>query len=69
MRIYQEFISYRCGHIAYAPERIGRINHLPMIMGIRGAYAIRPYIGTPKMGHYMYGVLIWHLILSENRIQ
>ncbi len=55
MRIYQEFISYRCGHIAYAPERIGRINHLPMIMGIRGAYAIRPYAN--------------HLILAKNRIQ
>jgi len=27
----------------YAPKCIGRINHLPMIMGIRGAYATRPY--------------------------
>ena len=26
------------------------MNHLPMIMGILGAYAIRPYTGTLKMG-------------------
>jgi len=26
------------------------MNHLPIVMGICGAYAIRPYIGTPKMG-------------------
>ena len=25
------------------------MNHLPIIMGIRGAYAIRPYTGTLKM--------------------
>ena len=26
------------------------MNHLPMAMGICGAYAIRPYTGTQKMG-------------------
>lgn len=41
--------------MAYAPARIGRINHLPMIMGIRVAYAIRPYTDNP--------------ILAGNKIQ
>ena len=25
------------------------MNHLPMVMGICGAYVIRPYTGTPKI--------------------
>ena len=41
--------------MAYVPKRIGRINHLFMIMGIRGAYAIHPYTDN--------------LILAGNRIQ
>ena len=36
--------------IKYVPTPTGRMNHLPMIMGIHGAYAIRPYTGTLKMG-------------------
>ena len=28
------------------------MNHLPMVMGIFGAYAIRPYTGKPKMVRY-----------------
>ena len=43
----QIFIPYRYGLIAYAPARIRRINHLPMIMGIREAYAILPYTDDP----------------------
>ena len=31
------------GCITYIPARTWRINHLPMIMGIRVSYAIRPY--------------------------
>ena len=51
----QIFDPYRWGRITYTPARIRRINHLPMIIGIRGAYAIRPYTH--------------HLILAEDRIQ
>lgn len=29
--------------MAYAPERTGQVNHLPIIMGICGAYAFAPY--------------------------
>ena len=47
MRIYQIFIPYGYGRIAYAQACIGRINHLPMVMGIRRAYAIRPYTDNP----------------------
>ena len=39
--------------MAYAPARTERMNHLPIVMGIRGAYALRPYIDTPKMGRFM----------------
>ena len=39
----QFFDPYRYRRIEYAPGRTGRINHLPMIMGICGAYAIRRY--------------------------
>ena len=35
--------------MAYAPARTRFANHLPIVMGIRGAYAIRPYTGTLKM--------------------
>ena len=51
----QIFGLYRSGRIAYAPKRTGRINHLPTIMGIRVAYAIRPYMDN--------------LILIGNQIQ
>ena len=29
--------------MAYAPERTGQVNHLPLVMGICGAYAFAPY--------------------------
>ena len=28
------------------------MNHLTIVMGICGAYGIRPYTGIPKMGRY-----------------
>ena len=36
--------------IKYVPTPTGRMIHLPIIMEIPGAYAIRPYTDTPKMG-------------------
>ena len=38
--------------MTYAPKCTERRNHLPIVMGICGAYAIRPYTGTLKMGRY-----------------
>ena len=43
----QIFDLYMYVRIAYAPKRIERINHFLMIMGIRGAYAIRHYMDNP----------------------
>ena len=34
--------------MAYTPERTGQVNHLPIIIGICGAYAIRPYPNGQK---------------------
>jgi len=42
---------------------------LPIVMGICGAYAIRPYIGTPKMGRCGYVILMGNPILSGYRIR
>ena len=35
--------------MTYAPARTERVNHLPIIMGICGAYAIRPYPNGRKV--------------------
>ena len=51
----QIFDLYLYGRIAYNPECIGQINHLSIIIGIRGAYAIRTYTDN--------------LITARNRIQ
>ena len=49
--------------------RIGRMNHLLMVMGICGAYAIRPYTGTSKMGRYGQVVLMGNPIFGGYKIQ
>ena len=38
-------------------------------MGVCGAYAIRPYTGTQKMGHYGYVILMGNRIFDGYRIQ
>ena len=48
----QIFDRYVLGRIAYAPARTGRLNHLPINIGIRGAYATRPYTDEPICGAY-----------------
>ena len=48
----QIFDRYVLGRIAYAPARTGRLNHLPINIGIRRAYAIRPYTDRPICDAY-----------------
>ena len=55
--------------MAYTPERIGETSHLPIIMGICGAYAIRPYPNGRKLIEDRLADSSMNPILTDYRIQ
>ena len=54
--------------MAYALARTGRLNHLPINIGIRGAYAIRPYPTGRKMDEERAACGTANPILDGDRI-
>lgn len=55
--------------MTYTPERTGQVNHLPLVMGICGAYAFAPYHTGRKFIEERQTDSRMNPILTKHRIQ